>query len=208
MSEQTEREEKLNVVTHSIGFVLSVIGFVLLFVYMKLNTFESILAIVLYGSSLTTLYLSSSLYHYQKDPIKKLLFRKLDHISIYLLIAGTYSPVLLLALQDSLGWTLFYVVWGIAIVGSILKIFFTGRFEILSLLFYLVMGWLIVFDFSALKATVPIEAIYLLIAGGLAYTVGIVFYAIEKIPFNHVIWHLFVLAGSIFHYLFILLYII
>ncbi len=208
MGEQTVKEERLNVITHAIGFVLSVIGFVLLFFYMRFDTFESILAVILYGCSLTTLYFSSSLYHYQKKPKRKILFRKLDHISIYLLIAGTYSPVLLLALQDSIGWTLFYVVWGIAIVGSILKIFFTGRFEVISLLFYLIMGWLIVFDFSALKAIVPIEAIYLLIAGGLAYTVGIVFYAIEKIPFNHVIWHLFVLAGSIFHYLFILLYII
>lgn len=208
MGEQTVKEERLNVITHAIGFVLSVIGFVLLFFYMRLDTFESILAVILYGCSLTTLYFSSSLYHYQKNPKRKILFRKLDHISIYLLIAGTYSPVLLLALQDSLGWTLFYVVWGIAIVGSMLKIFFTGRFEVISLLFYLIMGWLIVFDFSALKAIVPIEAIYLLIAGGLAYTVGIVFYAIEKIPFNHVIWHLFVLAGSIFHYLFILFYII
>ena len=180
-------------------------GFALLFVFQKYETTEGIIAIVLYGLSLSALYLASTLYHYEKNEHRKTIYRKLDHISIYLLIAGTYSPVVLITLSDSLGWTLFWIVWGIAALGTILKVFFTGRFEIISLLLYLVMGWLIVFDFSALKEAVDQTGLYLLIGGGAAYTVGIIFYVFEKIKYNHVIWHLFVLTGSLLHYLFILL---
>jgi hemolysin III len=203
MKEQSETEEKLNAITHGFGFLLSLVGFALLFVFKTYESFQGILGICLYGLSLSVLYLISTLYHASKHEKHKLLYRKLDHISIYLLIAGTYSPVVLIALEASLGWVLFWTVWGIALVGTILKIFFTGRFEVISLLLYVVMGWLIVFDFEALKASVSSEGLWLLIGGGLAYTSGIIFYAIDKIPYNHVIWHLFVLAGSILHYLFI-----
>lgn len=202
---QTETEEKLNAITHGVGFLLSLVGFALLFVFQKYETTEGIIAIVLYGLSLSALYLASTLYHYEKNEHRKTIYRKLDHISIYLLIAGTYSPVVLITLSDSLGWTLFWIVWGIAALGTILKVFFTGRFEIISLLLYLVMGWLIVFDFSALKDAVDQTGLYLLIGGGAAYTIGIIFYVFEKIKYNHVIWHLFVLTGSLLHYLFILL---
>ncbi|QIE58320.1 hemolysin III family protein [Rasiella rasia] len=201
---QTEIEEKLNTVTHGFGFLLSLLGFALLFVFKTYETAQGLLGIILYGISLSTLYFASTIYHYTKNEQRKLFYRKLDHISIYLLIAGTYSPVVLIALADSNGWLLFWLVWGIAIVGTILKIFFTGRFEAISLLLYVVMGWLIVFDFTALREAVSPEGLWLLMGGGMAYTGGIVFYVIDKIPFNHVIWHLFVLTGSILHYLFIL----
>ncbi len=203
MRTQTETEEKLNAITHGFGFLLSLVGFSLLFVFKTYDTFQGVLGICLYGVSLSTLYFASTLYHYARSDKRKKRYRKLDHISIYLLIAGTYSPVVLITLDASLGWLLFWLVWGIALVGTILKIFFTGKFEIISLLLYLIMGWLIVFDFSALKEAVTQEGLWLLIGGGLAYTTGIIFYAIGKIPYNHVIWHLFVLAGSILHYLFI-----
>ena len=203
MRQQTPREEVLNTLTHGLGFLLSLIGFALLFVFRTYNTAEGLLGICLYGVSLSALYLASTLYHAAKSEKRKLLYRKLDHISIYLLIAGTYSPVVLIALGDSLGWTLFWAVWGIALLGTVLKIFFTGRFELFSLLLYLLMGWLIVFDFTALKASVSPEGLWFLMGGGIAYTVGIIFYVANKIPYNHVIWHLFVLAGSISHYLFI-----
>tara|TARA_R100000935_G_scaffold1439_1_gene4448 strand:+ start:476 stop:1264 length:789 start_codon:yes stop_codon:yes gene_type:complete len=203
MRTQTESEEKLNTITHGIGFLLSLIGFALLFVFKAYDTFQGLLGVILYGISLSALYLASTLYHAAKSEKRKLLYRKLDHISIYLLIAGTYSPVVLIALEGSLGWTLFWLVWGIALVGTILKIFFTGRFEILSLLLYVLMGWLIVFDFEALKTSVSSEGLWLLMGGGMAYTGGIIFYVIDKIPYNHVIWHVFVLLGSILHYLFI-----
>ena len=128
--------------------------------------------------------------------------------SIYLLIAGTYSPVVLIVLDDSLGWTLFWLVWGIAILGTILKVFFTGRFEIISLVLYLVMGWLIVFDMQALLQKMDTTGVLLLAGGGISYTVGIIFYVMDRIKYSHVIWHLFVLLGSILHYLFVFLKVI
>ena len=205
---QTQKEEHLNVLTHGIGFVLSLVGFVLLFIFHTYKSWQGILGISLYGFSLAALYFASTIYHYEKDTTRKFLYRKLDHISIYLLIAGTYSPVVLIVLPDSLGWILFWSVWGIALVGTILKVFFTGKFELFSTLLYLAMGWLIVFDFSALKSAVDETGLLLLMGGGAAYTIGIIFYSLDKIKYSHVIWHVFVLTGSILHYLFIFLKII
>ena len=208
MREQSYNEEVYNTITHGIGFLLSLIGFALLFVFHKYDNTRGIVAVILYGVSLSMLYFVSSIYHYEKDERRKQIYRKLDHISIYLLIAGTYSPVVLIVLDDSLGWTLFWLVWGIAILGTILKVFFTGRFEIISLVLYLVMGWLIVFDMQALLQKVDTTGILLLAGGGLAYTVGIIFYVMDRIKYSHVIWHLFVLLGSILHYLFVFLKVI
>ena len=148
------------------------------------------------------------MFHAAKKEKRKHYFRIIDHISIYFLIAGTYTPVCLISLEQTLGWTLFFLVWGIAAFGVILKLFFTGKFEMFSTLFYLLMGWLIVFDFSKLSEAMGDNGILFLFAGGLSYTVGIVFYAIHKIPLNHVIWHLFVLAGAIFHFFMIFGYVI
>jgi len=201
MRTQTKLEEQLNAWSHGIGAALGIAALVLLIVYSDNNTKPwSLFSVIVYGISLIILFLASTFYHAVKGEKSKHNFRIVDHISIYLLIAGTYTPVLLIALRDSLGWPLFWIVWGIAAFGLVLKLFFTGRFEIFSTLLYLVMGWLIVFDFANLSNAIGPTGVLWLFAGGLAYTIGIVFYAIQRIPYNHVIWHLFVLGGAICHF--------
>lgn len=169
---------------------------------------QSILGVCLYGGSLMLLYFASTIYHLEKRELQKNRLRVFDHISIYVLIAGTYSPIVLLLLEDGRGWLLFWSVWGLAALGILLKLFFTGRFETLSLLLYLAMGWLIVFDLKALYQRTDTLGLVLLFLGGLFYSVGIIFYVRHKVYFNHVIWHVFVLMGSLFHYLFIFLRVI
>ena len=205
---QTPLQERLNAITHAIGAIFGVFGLLSLIVFESNKTNWSLLSVVVYGISLIVLFTASTLYHSVKNEVKKHYFRIVDHISIYLLIAGTYTPVLLIILHESLGWTLFYIVWGIAAFGVFLKLFYTGKFEIFSTLLYLVMGWLIVFDFENLSKLMDSNGILLLFFGGLAYTVGILFYAIKKIPYNHVIWHVFVLAGAICHFFMIFFYVI
>ncbi|MEP0213739.1 MAG: hemolysin III family protein [Cellulophaga sp.] len=197
-------EERLNTASHAIGVVLGVVGlFVLLYFNTNKTTF-ALFSLVVYGASIIVLYTASTLYHAATTKTLKEKYRILDHSSIYVLIAGTYTPVALITLESGNGWLIFWVVWGIALLGIILKLFFTGRFEAISLLLYLAMGWLIVLDYSSLVASVSPFALNLLMLGGAFYTFGIVFYAIHKIPYNHFIWHLFVLAGSISHFFFIL----
>ena len=208
MRVQSKKEEILNAITHGIGALLGVSGLVLLVVYQTNRTDWSLFSVIVYGTSIIVLFTASTLYHSIKNENRKHYFRIIDHISIYFLIAGTYTPVLLIMLLESKGWPLFWTVWGIAAFGIILKLFFTGKFEIFSTLLYLVMGWLIVFDFASLSELINYNGILFLFAGGLFYTVGIVFYVIEKIPYNHVIWHLFVLGGAICHFFMIFLYVI
>jgi hemolysin III len=205
---QSPFEEKLNAISHGLGAVLGILGLVLLIVFNSNKTDWSLFSVIVYGVSIIILFTASTLYHSVKNEKKKHFFRIIDHISIYGLIAGTYTPVLLITLSESRGWPLFWTVWGIAAFGVILKIFLTGRLELFSTLLYLVMGWLIVFDFSNLSDAIGSNGILFLIAGGLSYTVGILFYAIDKIPYHHVIWHLFVLAGAVFHFLMIFFFII
>ncbi|MCB0447336.1 MAG: hemolysin III family protein [Gelidibacter sp.] len=205
---QSQFEERLNAWSHGIGALLGIAGLVLLVVFTQ-NTIDwSLFSVIIYGISIIVLFAASTVYHAVKGDRRKHFFRIVDHISAYFLIAGTYTPVLLITLPDSLGWLLFWTVWGIAAFGVILKLFFTGRFEVFSTLLYLVMGWLIVFDFSTLADRMDTNGLLLLFAGGLFYTVGIVFYAIHKIPYNHVIWHLFVLGGAICHFFMIFGYVI
>ena len=208
MAEQTKFEEYLNTISHGAGAILGLIGLGLLVSYDTSKTVWSLLSVIIYGISIIILFSASTLYHAVSNPKYKHYYRIVDHISIYLLIAGTYTPILLITLEDSTGWMLFCFMWGLALIGMILKLFFTGRFEIFSTLLYLIMGWMIVFDFTALSDAVPSEAILWLFAGGLFYTVGIIFYAIHRIPYNHVIWHFFVLAGAISHFIMILFFII
>ncbi|AXP83004.1 Hemolysin-III related protein [Mariniflexile rhizosphaerae] len=205
---QTPLQERLNAISHAIGAIFGVLGLTSLIIFNSNKTGWSLFSVIVYGISIITLFTASTLYHSVKDEVKKHYFRIIDHISIYFLIAGTYTPVLLITLHQSLGWTLFYTVWGIAAFGIVLKLFFTGRFEIFSTLLYLVMGWLIVFDFTNLSKLMDSNGVLLLFFGGLAYTVGIIFYAIKKIPYNHVIWHLFVLAGAVLHFFMIFFYVI
>ncbi|WP_224484805.1 PAQR family membrane homeostasis protein TrhA [Robertkochia aurantiaca] len=203
--EQTVNEERWNALSHGFGAALGILG---LFVLIHFDTGKSefsTFSIVLYSFSMIVLFLSSTIYHAVSNKHLKNVFRKLDHISIYLLIAGTYTPIALITLEKGSGWTIFWVVWSIAIAGTVLKIFFTGRFDKLSLLLYLFMGWLIVFDLQSLLSFMSEPALYLMMAGGAFYTLGTIFYAIERIPYNHVIWHFFVLGGAISHYFMVLL---
>lgn len=196
-------EEKLNTYSHGLGILLAIIGFVF-FLQQDLQSDKLLYSsVVVYSISLILLFTASTLYHATRSPRIKRKLRVLDHISIYYLIGGTYTPVCLLVLLDSRGWLLFYLVWGIAFFGTILKLFFTGKFEGLSLVLYGVMGWLIVLDFSALNKSMTRENFFWLGLGGAFYTSGILFYAIRKIPYNHFIWHLFVLGGAISHWFFI-----
>ena len=200
-----KKEELLNTLSHGLGILLGIMGFFLLLQKNANKSNFALLGIYIYSFSIILLYTASTLYHAIAKPSLKKKFRILDHISIYYLIAGTYTPVALITLVYGNGWLIFGIVWGIALFGTILKLFFTGKYEILSLLLYLVMGWLIVFDFSSLVASTSGFGIKLLMLGGAFYTVGILFYTVKKIPYNHFIWHLFVLGGSISHWFFIYL---
>jgi len=207
-STQTLIEERLNALTHGLGALMGIGALVLLIVFNTGKTDWSLFSVIIYGLSIIILFSSSTLYHAVQGKKQKHYFRIIDHISIYLLIAGTYTPVALIALEQSKGWPIFWVVWGIALLGLVLKIFFTGRFEVFSVLLYLIMGWLIVIDFSNLSEYIGSNGTLLLFAGGLFYTIGILFYAIHRIPFNHVIWHLFVLGGAICHFLLVFFFVI
>jgi hemolysin III len=200
-------EEQLNTISHAIGAVLGIAGLVLLIVLQDGKEW-SLFSVLFYGISIIILFSASTLYHAAKSERLKHRYRIFDHISIYILIAGTYTPVSLLLLADSKGWLLFWLVWSIAALGVFLKLFFTGRFELLSVALYLVMGWLIVFDYPTLSERIAENGLKLLFSGGLFYTLGIIFYAIEKIPYNHFIWHLFVLGGAVCHYFMVLFYVI
>ena len=208
MRVQTHKEELLNAYTHGLGALLGIAGLILLLLKNNSEVPFSTFSVVVCGISIIVLFSASTLYHSVRKERQKHYFRIVDHISIYFLIAGTYTPVLLITLADTRGWLLFWVVWGIAAFGVILKLFFTGRFEVFSTLLYLLMGWLIIFDFSNLSEAIGPNGILWLFIGGLSYTIGIVFYAIQKIPYNHVIWHLFVLGGALGHFFMIYLFVV
>lgn len=205
---QTPYEEKLNTISHAIGVLFGVVGTVLLILKQTNKTDWSLFSVIIYGLTIIVLFTASTCYHAAVKEKTKHYFRIADHISIYLLIAGTYSPICLIALEQSLGWLLFFMVWGIAAAGIVLKLFFTGKFEVFSTLLYLLMGWLVVLDFSNVADFIGENGVLFLILGGLSYTLGIVFYAVNKIPYNHVIWHLFVLSGAVFHFLMVHCYVI
>lgn len=199
-----EQEERWNALSHAVGILLGIIGSVLLLYHNMDKTPYATISLVIYGFSIVLLFTASTCYHAVNSPDLKRKLRILDHISIYILIAGTYTPVTLITLVQGDGWSIFYTVWGIALVGALLKLFFTGKFEIISLLLYVLMGWLIVIDIDDVLTYVSPMGIKLLALGGIFYTVGIVFYAIRKIPYNHLIWHFFVLGGAISHFFFVM----
>ena len=197
-------EEKWNAYSHGLGVLLGVIGLIV-FLNQDLKFNYGLTSILVYSFSVLLLFSASTVYHAVRGPELKSRFRILDHISIYYLIAGTYTPVCLLVLEPSKGWLLLYLVWGIAIFGTFLKFFFTGRFEKLSLLLYAVMGYLVVLDYVYLSKNLSVDGLLLMGLGGAFYTMGIFFYAMKRIPFNHFIWHLFVLGGAISHWFMIYL---
>lgn len=201
----TKREELVNATTHGLGVLLGIIGLIVLLRADQGLTPYSGMSIWIYGISLIVLYAASTFYHVVKDLKWKKRARILDHISIYYLIAGTYTPVCLITLLDTSGVWMCWTVWSIAFFGTIMKLFYTGRFEKLSLLLYLLMGWVIALDLDGVITALDSRGLWLLALGGGFYTLGTIFYAIQRIPYNHGIWHLFVLAGSISHYFLILL---
>ena len=203
-----KNEEFWNGLTHFTGVILTVIGIPLLFYFDNKLTSLSTLSIILFSFGLLLVYSSSSFYHFVLNPKLKKKFQILDHISIYYLILGSYAPVCLITLYEYSGINIFITVLILSIIGTLIKLFFTGRFQIFSLLLYLAMGWLIVIDINFLFELLDIEAKLLMIIGGLSYTLGTIFYSLDKIKYFHSIWHLFVLTGSVSHYLMVLLYIL
>ncbi|MDN4607649.1 PAQR family membrane homeostasis protein TrhA [Sporosarcina highlanderae] len=201
------REELWNAITHGLGFLLSIPALVLLIIDgINHGTATAVVSFSIFGVSTLLLFLMSTLLHSMPVKVKKL-FSIFDHSAIYILIAGTYTPFLLVTIKGVLGWTLFGVIWGLAIVGVLFKVFFIHKYEALSLVFYIVMGWLIVFAIKPLYEQLPIEGIILLVLGGVFYTFGSIFYAWRKIPYNHAIWHIFVIAGSACMFFSVLLYV-
>ena len=205
---ETREEEFWNWVTHGLGIILTLIGIPFLFIYNNDLTPYSTLSLLFLSGGLLFVYCSSTAYHYVESNNLKEKLRVLDHISIYYLITGSYAPVCFITLNDYSGLPIFFTVLGLSILGTIFKIFSVVRYNKLSLILYLLLGWLIVVDIDTLFSLLDSEAKNLLIAGGIFYTIGVLFYLLEKIKYNHAIWHIFVLLGSISHYLLVLLYVI
>ena len=197
-----EKEEKWNIISHAFGLFLSVLAFPFLIIKAsKTDDFLVILSFVIYGLSMIVLYAASTLYHSSVKQKARYYLNIFDHSAIYVLIAGTYAPVALVVLQGKIGWTVFIASWIFAIIGVFYKIFFIGRFKIVSVVTYILMGWMIVFAFRSLIHNMSVEGLRLLLLGGIFYSIGAVFFALHKLPYNHAIFHVFVLLGSFSHFL-------
>jgi len=197
----THREEVASLLTHAFGVVLSIVALGVMLVLADNEPLKLVSAAV-FGLSLVLLYTSSTLYHFFTSPRWKARFQALDHACIYLLIAGSYTPFTLITLRGPWGWSLFAAVWTLAIAGVLIKTLGKGKKDHwISTALYLVMGWLILLALAPLLRAMPVAGVLWLVAGGLAYSLGVVFYAWQRLPYNHAIWHLFVLGGSACHVL-------
>lgn len=202
-------EDLANSLTHGLGVIASIVGLVVLVALATLRGGPlEITAVSIFGASLVLLYTASTLYHSIPIPAAKRVLKVIDHSAIYVLIAGTYTPFALVLLSGSARWWLFGSIWALALAGVGFKLFTTGRFKRLSVALYLAMGWLVVGFTEPVLAAVPAAALWWMLAGGLAYTLGVVFFVWESLPFHHAIWHLFVLAGSVLHYLAVFWYVL
>ena len=191
-------EEKINVYSHAVGLLLSIVGSMLL-AAKGIFAGKGVLyvaSLIIYGISMVILYAASTFYHREQNPAKRARLRVFDHATIFVLIAGTYTPYALLGLKGSTGWWLFSISWAVAFTGIILKIFFTGKYPLASTIMYIAMGWMAVFVIKPLINDLAPQALFWLATGGLTYTLGAIIYSIKKIPYNHAIFHFFVLAGS------------
>ncbi|GIP39092.1 hemolysin III family protein [Paenibacillus sp. J31TS4] len=205
----TRREEIANAVTHGFGSVLSLAALVVLIVFAAIKgTAFHVVSFTIYGSAMLLLYLASTLVHAFPEGRAKNLLEIADHSMIYVFIAGTYTPLLFHVIQGPLGWTLFGIVWGVALFGIVFKSFFVSRFLYTSTILYIAMGWIIVLAWKPLTANLASGGVNLLVAGGILYTVGTVFYVWRSFPYHHAVWHLFVLGGSVLHFFAILLYVL
>lgn len=202
-------EEIANAISHGIGALLSIAALVLLIVFASIHgSAWHVVSFTIYGSTMLLLYLSSTLFHSLPKGKAKYVFEIFDHSSIYFFIAGTYTPFLLIIVKDALGWTLFGIVWAMAIGGTIFKVFYVRKFLFTSTILYVVMGWLIVFAWSSLTAALDPKGVILLISGGVLYTVGSIFYVWQGFKYNHLVWHIFVIAGSTLHFFCVLFYVL
>ncbi|MCD8446694.1 PAQR family membrane homeostasis protein TrhA [Tenacibaculum finnmarkense] len=194
-------EEKLNVLTHGFGLLLAMIALPLLILKSVFyQGFWQIASFSIFGFSLIILYAASTFYHAAKNAKIRRRLNIFDHAAIYVLIAGSYTPFCLVVLPEKTGWYLFIFVWLFALIGVILKLFFTGKFDKLSTALYLIMGWQVIFLINPLMENLPYNGLFYLIAGGVFYTIGAVLYSIKKVPYNHAIFHVFVLLGSFSHF--------
>lgn len=204
-----KKEEKLNVASHAIGLVLSIAALVLLVVHaIKNGTASHIVSFTIFGASLVLLYSASTIYHYSQKPDLRRKLNILDHAAIYVLIAGTYTPFTLVTLAGWLGWTIFGITWGIALIGIFFKLFYTGRFDKISTIAYVLMGWIIIFAIKPLIENLPLNGLYWLFGGGVFYTLGAVLFSLPKIKYNHAIFHIFVLLGSFSHFMAVYFYVL
>ena len=194
-------EEFLNSLTHGIGLVLSIAGGIVLVVAASmLGDPWKIVSFSVFGATLALLYGASMLYHASRAPRWRAIYKMLDHCAIFALIAGTYTPFLLVNMRGPVGWTLFGVIWGLAATGIVLKLVFGNRYKLARVGIYLAMGWLVLFASGELVDSIDAPGFWLLVAGGVTYTAGVVFYLADRIPYNHAIWHLFVVGGSACHF--------
>lgn len=205
----TPEEERANAITHGIGIVFGILGLILVIINIPVQKTSEFWSTIIFFLSIVILYSASTIYHSVKAKKQKYLFKQLDHIAIYILIAGTFTPFSWGVLgNEPFGMNMLMAVWAIALAGVIFKVFFTGKFEAISLLSYLGMGWLGFLMFSRISAVLGEEVVNLMVYGGISYTTGIIFYLMHKLKYHHAIWHLFVLAGTGFHYWAVLNYIV
>jgi hemolysin III len=202
-------EEIINASTHGFGILLSIVGLAVLVAFASINGSPVLItSCAIFGGTLIFAYSSSTLYHAITNEKVKRIFRQFDHAAIYLLIAGTYTPIVLVLLDEAWGWTIFTIIWTTAIIGVVLKFIYPHRFKKLSVALYLIMGWFVVVAIKQLIQSMDSGGLWLMLIGGLFYSVGVIFYVWKSLPYNHAIWHLFVLCGSISHYFMILFYVI
>jgi hemolysin III len=203
------KEEKLNVISHGLGLLLSIVALVLLVFKASLyGSGKHIVSFSIYGASLILLYSASTLYHYVQNPTLRQKLNVFDHAAIYVLIAGTYTPFTLVVLKGWVGWTIFGVSWGLAVFGIIFKFFYIGKYNKISTVAYVLMGWLIIFALKPLINNFPTEGLLWLLAGGIFYTIGAILYSIKSIKYNHAIFHIFVLLGSFSHFMAVFFYVL
>lgn len=204
----SQLEEKWNIITHGFGLLLSIVGLPFLIIKAtRFNDFWQSASIYIFGFSMIILYAASTFYHASKEAKLRRRLNIFDHAAIFVLIAGTYTPFTIIVLDGATGWVLFGLTWGFALTGIIIKLFFTGKYDKLSTVMYVLMGWQIVFAFKPLMNNLPSTGLYLLILGGIFYTVGAILYSIKKLPFNHAIFHVFVVLGTLSHFFTVLLYV-
>ena len=202
-------EEKINIRSHQAGLALSVVALVLLVIHASMHgNAWHLVSFSIYGASMIFLYAASSFYHSAKEPLLRSRLRIVDHASIYALIAGTYTPFALVTLNGTTGWVIFGISWALALSGIILKLFFTGKYNAVSTLMYVLMGWIIIFAIKPLMEQLSSEGLFWLFAGGLAYTFGAILYSFKKMRFNHATFHIFVLIGSFCHFLSVYFYVL